>query len=237
MNKYGYDFRLFDSKKEVAQKHLGKRSSSNYLKYAEWWNRQANLQNQIYPLREKYYELKPLVDKYRTMNVEQARLNLNIYEHNGYSGNNWSKVKRLTYLASEKFADEENVKQYDELGTIIVDKMNDKELCKAIGWKDKVYPHEIIKFFKQLVKTINDMQENFLAKKENMFLKVGTFTKFKNYQSELAKEKAQKHAKELLEAEKREIRTNALIKKQKQERAERMAKRENQSSTKKTRSR
>lgn len=225
MNKYGYDFRLFDPKKEVAQKHLGKRSSSDYLKYAEWWNRQANLQNQIYPLREKYYELKPLVEKYRKMNVEQARLNLSIYEHNGYAGNNWSKVKRLTYLASEKFADEENVKQYDELGSIIVDKMNDKELCKAIGWKEKVYPHEIIKFFKQLVKTINDMQENFLAKKENMFLKVGTLTKFKNYQSDLAKEKAQKHAKELLEAEKKEISINTLIEKQKQQRASKTSER------------
>ena len=103
--------------------------------------------------------------------------------------------------------------------------MNDKELCKAIGWKEKVYPHEIIKFFKQLVKTINDMQENFLAKKENMFLKVGTLTKFKNYQSDLAKEKAQKHAKELLEAEKKEISINTLIEKQKQQRASKTSER------------
>lgn len=237
MNKYGYDFRLFDPKKEVAQKHLGKRSSSDFLKYAEWWNRQANLQNKIYPLREKYFELKPLVDKYRAMNVEQAKLNLNIYAHNGYAGNNWSKAKRLTYLASEKFKDEENVKQYDELSSVIVNKMNDKEFRKIIGWKDKVYPQEILKFFKKLVETMNDMQKNFVTKKENMYLKVGTFAKFKNYQSELAKEKTQKNAKQLLKAEKREIRTNALIEKQKQERTERKAKRENQVSRKKTTSR
>ena len=237
MNKYGYDFRLFDPKKEVAQKHLGKRSSSDYLKYAEWWNRQANLQNQIYPLRDKYFELKLLVDKYRAMNVEQAKLNLNIYAHNGYAGNNWSKARRLTYLASEKFKDEEKVKQYDELSSIIVDKMNDKELRKVIGWKDKVYPQEILKFFKKLVKTVNDMQENFLAKKENMYLKVGTFTKFKNYQINLANEKAQKHTKDLVEVEKSEVSMKALIEKQKRQRVERLAKIESQPAAKKNRSR
>lgn len=228
MNKYGFNFRLHNPNREIAQKHIGKNSSKEYVEYAEWWNRQVPNVSTIIPLREKYFELKPLVEKYTSTSVYQARINLNVYEHNGYSGIKWNKLQRLTYLATEKFQDEVNVAEYDKLGDKIIDKMSDTKLRKLIDWEGSVRTIDIPSFFKKLTKTINELQSSFKDKKKSIYANIGTLSKYKAELVDRSRKAQEKQSRERAETEKRARSLKAIQDRNDRERAERQAKRDTQ---------
>lgn len=228
MNKYGFNFRLHNPNREIAQKHIGKNSSKEYVEYAEWWNRQVPNVSTIIPLREKYFELKPLVEKYTSTSVYQARINLKVYEHNGYSGIKWSKLQRLTYLATEKFQDEVNVAEYDKLGDKIIDKMSDTKLRKLIDWEGSVRTIDIPSFFKKLTKTINELQSSFKDKKKSIYANIGTLSKYKAELVDRSRKAQEKQSRERAETEKRARSLKAIQDRNDRERAERQAKRDTQ---------
>lgn len=228
MNKYGFNFRLHNPDREIAQKHIGKNSSKEYVEYAEWWNRQVPNFSTIIPLREKYFELKPLVEKYTSTSVYQARINLKVYEHNGYSGIKWSKLQRLTYLATEKFQDEVNVAEYDKLGDKIIEKMSDSKVKELIDWKGSVRTIDIPSFFKKLAKMINELQASFKDKKKSIYANIGTLSKYKAELVDRSRKAQDKQSRERAETEKRARSLKAIQDKNDRERAERQAKRDTQ---------
>ena len=199
-SEYDYVLDLFDSKHEIAQKKLYKGASSDYIEYAQHWNRaaiQANktLNKERSTLLDEYNVLKPLMDEYRPFadkeeEMRQADLNLKIYNKNGYSGYTWNVFERAKYFIMNYEKDKTNVKIYDDL--------RDKIYIAAFNKDNFRYRHYTpTKYFRELVQKIQRFPKRVKELKDTMIKRYGTIDRYKSHQQERTrKEFAKQQAKE-----------------------------------------
>ena len=200
---YNYVLDVFDSKHEISQKKLYKGASTDYLEYARHWNQTANRANKALKkeqatLVEEYTILKPLMNEYKFFSgkekeMKQAELNLNIYKHNGYSGNRWNVFKRTTYFLMHYEEDRVNVKLYHDLRN---------KIFRSVFHQDEF--DTPTRYFEQLLQKIKRFPEKIKKIKDNMVHHYGTVERYKEYQQEQTRKERAIERKEAMEREKRE---------------------------------
>ena len=214
---YNYVLNIFDNRHEIAQKKLYKGASEDYLAYAKHWNRVANVANQRLgeertKLLNEYKLLKPLMNEYKFFSgkeneMDQAELNIKIYENNGYSGHNWNFFKRTKYWLDSYEADKINVKMYKELSSKIFNTV----FNQAIFTSPTQYFNQLIKQIKSFPKTVKSI-------KDDMIQEYGSIERYKNYRQEFVRKKIEKErAKEQKSENELESRIDRLKTKNKQQ--------------------
>ena len=190
---YNYVLDIFDSKNEIAHKKLYKGASADYLEYANHWNTAANIANDTLKekrteLLEEYNVLKPLMNEYKFFSgkedeMNQAELNIKIYENNGYSGHNWNFFKRTKYWLDSYEADKINVSMYKKLRTKIFNTVFNREIFT-----------NPTQYFEQLIQKIKNFPETVKSIKDKMIKQYGTIERYKNYKhiQELARQEKTK---------------------------------------------
>lgn len=211
---YNYVLNIFDDKHEIAQKKLYKGASADYLDYANNWNQAANKANKTLKeerttLLDEYKVLKPLMNEYKFFTgkekeLEQAELNLKIYQKKGYSGTNWNVFQRTKYLLTSYEEDKVNVKLYNEL--------SNKIFRKVFNQRDFPGPTQ---YFKQLIQKIKRFPEKVKNVKDTMVKRYGTVERHKDYKQKLAQKENIKEQKR--EREKERERQNKQRKERKRQ--------------------
>lgn len=203
---------LFDRDKHIPQKKLYKGARNDYKEYAETWNNNAKTintsrQTSMNMLLKEKRTLKPLIEalnKFDENEIDKAKLRLAVYDHNGYAGQTMNKFERVKYRVFQKENDTVTTKLYDEKYDKVKNAISNSSLQKNIHMA--VYDYK--KFYKEILKRIELIKENFLKARENIYSKIGTIEKLENYKQEIVvqqkKVKAEKELK-LKEIEKRDL--------------------------------
>ena len=223
LGEYNYVLDIFDSKHEIAQKKLYKGASTDYLEYAQHWNQAANQVNQALKeerltLLKEYNVLKPIMNEYQFFvgkenEMEEAELNLEIYKHNGYSGNHWNVFQRTKYFLGNYQKDKINVELFKEFKSKFLKAMSpvsNDDYSSAESFKPTVV-------FNKLVQKIKDFPKKVKEVKEMMINRYGTIERYKSFKQELAKKEKAKEQKPKNELERRVERLKAERKDQRKE--------------------
>lgn len=195
LSEYNFVLDIFDDKHEIAQKKLYKGASEDYLEYAANWNQTANTVNKTIKeeqktLLEEYNVLKPLMNEYKFFegkekDMEKAELNLNIYKHNGYSGNKWNVFQRTKYFLTSYEEDKVNVKIYKDLRN---------KIFRSVFNQDKFStPTE---YFNKLVERIKTVPKRVEKAKQTMIKRYGTIERYKDFKQEIARKEQAKQKKQ-----------------------------------------
>ena len=195
LSEYNFVLDIFDDKHEIAQKKLYKGASEDYLEYAANWNQTANTVNKTIKeeqktLLEEYNVLKPLMNEYKFFegkekDMEKAELNLNIYKHNGYSGNKWNVFQRTKYFLTSYEEDKVNVKIYKDLRN---------KIFRSVFNQDKFStPTE---YFNKLVERIKTVPKRVEKAKQTMIKRYGTIEKYKDFKQEVTRKELKQQEKQ-----------------------------------------
>lgn len=223
LGEYNYVLDIFDSKLEIAQKKLYKGASADYLEYADNWNQAANQVNKALKeersmLLKEYNVLKPIMNEYQFFvgkenKMEEAELNLEIYNHNGYAGNHWNVFQRTKYFLGDYQKDKINVELFKEFKSKFLKAMSpisNYDYSSAGSFKPTIA-------FNKLVQKIKDFPKKVKAVKEMMISHHGTIDRYKILKQELAKKEKGKERKPKNELERRLERLRTEKKNQRKE--------------------